>query len=121
LLKNKIRTPITIDFSLKDQIKTTINKISKSIKTFPVVLKPFEGYGSIGVQIINNKNEFEKILKGYATFQKTHSSMSNEFLAQEYIDGEEGYLDFYSFNGKHLLSDAWMYKKHQVGNNNLGF
>jgi glutathione synthase/RimK-type ligase-like ATP-grasp enzyme len=106
LLKNKIRTPITAEFSLKSPIKVIINSVSKLIKTYPIVLKPFVGYGGVGVQIISNKNEFEKTLKEYAVFQKTHPTMSAKFLAQEYIDGEEGYLDFYSINGKHLFTDA---------------
>jgi biotin carboxylase len=119
LLKNKIRTPITAEFSLKSPIKATISRISKLIKTYPIVLKPFEGYGGVGVQIINHKNEFEKALKEYATFQKTNPTMSAKFLAQEYINGEEGYLDFESFNGKHLLTDAWMYEKLQTVNRTL--
>jgi biotin carboxylase len=116
LLKNKIRTPITVEFSLKSPTKEIISRVSKLIKTYPIVLKPFEGYGSVGVQIINDKNEFEKSLKEYAVFQKTHPTMAAKFLAQEYIDGEEGFLDFYSINGKHLFTDAWMYHKLRIAN-----
>jgi biotin carboxylase len=85
------------------------------------VLKPYEGVGSRGVQIINNKTELIAALNQCEEFQKINPAMSKKFLIQEYIDGNEGYLDFYSMNGKHLLTDSWMYVKQISSGNNLGF
>jgi biotin carboxylase len=102
-------------------VNKTLTKILEKIKTFPIVLKPYEGAGSIGVQIINNKKDLSIALNECLKLQKDKPTMSNKFLAQEYIDGEEGFLDFYSFNGKHLLTDSWMYKKRLVNGHSLDF
>jgi hypothetical protein len=108
-----------MDFSPKDSIKTNLTKILKTIKSFPIVLKPYEGAGSVGIQIVNNEKDLTNALQECSKIQKLNPTMSVKFLAQEYIDGEEGFLDFYSFNGKHLLTDAWIYNKQRVGNKTL--
>jgi biotin carboxylase len=106
LTKNKLRTPITIAFSPKDDINKTTTKILKIFNSFPLVIKPYQGEGSIGVKIIKNKGDLKTALNDCAKFCKINPSMSEKFLVQEYIGGTEGFLNFYSFNGKHLLSDA---------------
>ncbi|MDR2830193.1 MAG: ATP-grasp domain-containing protein [Methanobrevibacter sp.] len=121
LFKNKIRTPITMEFYLNTSAIDISNKILNTIKTFPIVLKPYEGSGSRGVQIISSKKDLVEALNDCLKFKEINPIMSNKFLAQEYIDGEEGFLDFYSFNGKHLLTDAWMYTKQIFSGINLAF
>jgi biotin carboxylase len=110
-----------MEFSPNNSIDTNLNKISKTFKSFPIVLKPYEGLGSKGVQIINNKIDLKKALHECVYFQKIHPSMGSKFLVQEYISGEEGFVNFYSFNGKHLVTDAWMYNKRLVNGHSLDF
>ncbi|MDR2830187.1 MAG: ATP-grasp domain-containing protein [Methanobrevibacter sp.] len=116
-----MRTPITLEFLPNNPVNKTLTNILKIFKSFPIVLKPYEGVGSRGVQIINNKTELIAALNQCEEFQKINPAMSKKFLIQEYIDGNEGYLDFYSMNGKHLLTDSWMYVKQISSGNNLGF
>lgn len=80
--------------NIKYQKVTTIEDIVKFCKNnkYPCILKPKNGYGSIGVYKINSSNDLEK-----AFVWSKHSS--DELIIEEFIEGDE-----YSIEG-------WMNEK----------
>jgi len=115
LVKNGIRVPITLEYdiskiSAKDSF---LKQITSEIKSFPIVIKPFEGAGGIGVSIAKNLSELKSSINLYLETAKKYSATSAKVLFQQYIGGEEYFLNYQSINGKHLLTDVWKYEKMQ--------
>ncbi len=82
-IKNKILTPkyFTIDRKkYKSNFLRTILKKKKFI--FPIVVKPIDQGSSLGVKIINNKNNLEKTVK--SLFKKY-----DQLLFEQFIGGQE--------------------------------
>lgn len=71
--ENNIPAPITI-FS-----NDPIGEIDKGVIDFPVVVKPKTGVGSIGFNIIRNKESLAELLKGY-------DNSNGPLFVQEYIE-----------------------------------
>ncbi|GAB6100053.1 hypothetical protein JCM16358_19320 [Halanaerocella petrolearia] len=65
---------------------------------YPVILKPIDNRGSIGVSVANNKQELSE-----AWFKAISNSHSRKCIVEDYIEGEmiavDGFHDSYEFSG----------------------
>jgi len=117
LAKNNIRVPITLEYDIS-KINTKdsfLKEITSKIKTFPIVIKPFEGAGGMCVSIANDLKSLKSSITSYLGDAKKYSESSVKVLFQQYIGGDEYFLNYQSINGKHLLTDVWKYTKMQKG------
>jgi len=111
LLDNNISTPFYKKFDNKDDIED-LEKIFK----YPFIVKPSSEGSSIGVNIVENRQDFHQAIKD-------NKLISNDILIEEYIDGIEytvGILHdralpviklippgkFYDFNAKYKSSET---------------
>jgi len=111
LLDNNISTPFYKKFDDKDDIED-LEKIFK----YPFIVKPSSEGSSIGVNIVENRQDFHQAIKD-------NKLISNDILIEEYIDGIEytvGILHdralpviklippgkFYDFNAKYKSSET---------------
>lgn len=77
LAQNGIRIPETIAFFCESDKKKVIEKLG-----YPFVVKPDNGYGGAGVELIHNEEEFD------AWFEKTVYGVT--YVAQEFISTSKG-------------------------------
>jgi D-alanine-D-alanine ligase and related ATP-grasp enzymes len=77
LLDNNISTPFYKKFDNKDDIED-LEKIFK----YPFIVKPSSEGSSIGVNIVENRQDFHQAIKD-------NKLISNDILIEEYIDGIE--------------------------------
>ena len=111
LLDNNISTPFYKKFDNKDDIED-LEKIFK----YPFIVKPSSEGSSIGVNIVENRQDFHQAIQD-------NKLISNDILIEEYIDGIEytvGILHdralpviklippgkFYDFNAKYKSSET---------------
>ena len=64
---------------LSERIKKSENFLQKNKLHYPLILKPDNGVGGIGIQFIENKNELKNIL----------SQIKKDHILQEYISRSE--------------------------------
>ncbi len=71
-------------------------------KQFPLILKPIVGFFSANVYVLNNKDDYAQAVKNIKEnlghWQKLYPSSvigENEFILEEYIDGDEYAVDAY--------------------------
>lgn len=94
-IKNNINTPKTYASLQEVALKIKGNEVS-----YPVIIKPKWGTGSIGISIAEDEKElhfyYEKVKKDiFKTYLKYESAedIQNPVLIQEFIDGKEYNLD----------------------------
>lgn len=63
---------------------------------FPIIVKPTDRSGSLGVNLVYNKKDLFK-----AAQIAIEASFEKKAIAEEYIDGREISVEFISFQGKH--------------------
>lgn len=89
-----------------------INAIKNVSVTFPLIIKPRWGMGSIGLFKVDNREELEffyeyskkKIINSYLSVL-SQDDIENSVIIQEYIGGEEYGVDvFNSLEGRHLVT-----------------
>lgn len=88
------------------QIKTTPNQINfDELRkwSYPLFIKPNQGYGSINAFKINNFDEL--------TIKVNQLQPDEEYLIQEFIHGVEYIVDTFSINKEHYLSNVMVYNK----------
>lgn len=64
--------------------------------TFPLILKPCDGGGARGINLVNNKSELHAAFQNSLAFSK-----SKQIIAEQFIQGQEASAVFISFNGIH--------------------
>ena len=111
LLNNNISTPFYKKYNNNDDIKEL-----EKIFNYPFIVKPSSEGSSIGVNIVENRQDFYQAIKD-------NKVISNDILIEEYIDGSEytvGILHdralpviklippgkFYDFNAKYKSSET---------------
>ena len=84
-----------------DQIKVPIFKVCKTIddieemhKHFPIIIKPVDNRGSIGISVANSEKDLEFSFK-----LAINNSKSKTVIAEQFINGTEFTVDGYCFNG----------------------
>lgn len=65
---------------------------------YPIVVKPRLGAGSIGVNVINSKNELEKFLESGCL--SAMPSKTNYWMVEKYVDGDFFHVDGIMKDGK---------------------
>ena len=74
-------------FSIED-VKEFLTKVD-----FPIILKPVDNRGSIGVSKVNNISEIEK-----SFFYALKNSISKSIIAEKFIEGTQIIVDGYAFD-----------------------
>lgn len=116
LLKNKLKfremtKDIYPDFNFKGIKIDNLKNLKEQDLIFPFILKPSVGFFSMNVYKINNFDEYQDIVKNIGPeAQKAellypkHVIDTNEFIIEEYLDGEEFAIDaYYDIEGKPVI------------------
>ncbi len=85
------------------------------------VLKYSHGAGTFGLKICSDIDDGVAHYRKMVTSAEGSISEGSEILIQEYIGGTEYIVNTASFNGKHLLTDIWVYTKVVLPDGNLAY
>ncbi len=83
--------------------------------TFPCFVKPVDGAGTVGSFYAENQGEFKENLLAIKNKIQLPSTI-NEYLIQEYIVGDEFFVDSFSIHGKHYISSVQKYQRQLIHN-----
>ena len=97
ILNNKILTPKSIIMKIDDLDVNKVIEIKKKFKKF--IIKPNNSGSSFGIQIVENKIQFEKFLENINIF-KTKFSSHKKFIVEEFIKGKELTVSTINFSNK---------------------
>ena len=97
ILNNKILTPKSIIIKIDDLDVNKVIEIKKKFKKF--IIKPNNSGSSFGIQIVENKIQFEKFLEDINIF-KTKFSSHKKFIVEEFIKGKELTVSTINFSNK---------------------
>jgi biotin carboxylase len=87
--------------------KTKLINIDKYFNnTYPLFIKPTFGAGSINAYKINNFQELKNKIKFLFNVKSNKRLMYDTLLLQEYIEGEQYIINFYTYNGHPYFTDA---------------
>ena len=94
----------------------TINKVTDDISDlhYPLMIKPADCNGSLGVRKANNRNEFEKFFR-----QAQEYSFSKSAIVEEFLEGKEVGIDCYAKDGKAIILMYGEVRKKKIGSNIL--
>ena len=76
-----------------------------------IVLKFSESAATIGLKICDTKEDAIEHYRAMQNIPDFKGKVNSEVLAQEYIGGTEYIVNTISCDGKHLLTDIWVYAK----------
>lgn len=65
---------------------------------FPLIVKPTDRSGSLGVAKVDNDDELQK-----AIFDATSQSIEKKAIIEEFVEGDEISVECISFNGQHFI------------------
>ena len=86
-----------------------------------VVLKFSESASTVGLKICGSKEEAIDHLKKMLVMPDSRGKINSKVLAQEYIGGTEYIVNTLSCNGKHMLTDIWVYSKIRSDDGTLAY
>ncbi|MGL6258251.1 ATP-grasp domain-containing protein [Vibrio sp. WXL210] len=92
------------------QVEINIDNIDNAIVenlAYPVFAKPRYGHGSIGVFQANNLDE---LLAGFNKAKGTKIFSVDDYIVQEFIEGEEYFIDSFTVNGEHYICGVCQYR-----------
>jgi glutathione synthase/RimK-type ligase-like ATP-grasp enzyme len=89
--------------------------------TFPLFIKPISGAGSMDAYKIENVKELQTKLESLFKIKQDGSLKYETFLVQEYIEGEQYIINFYTYKGTPYFTDAWIYKREITEKNGVVF
>lgn len=105
----KVGIPCVKQIKIQKQLNAEQKKELASW-TFPVIVKPSNNFGSLGVQVCASINEIELYLQ--AQFNVNGYGQAIEFFVlQEFLQGDEYFVDTFSHQGEHIVSGAQAYKR----------
>jgi len=78
---------------------------------WPIIVKPSMSGGTDGVYWCHSKADVEEAHAAECGKLNCNGVINDKLLVQEYLDGLEYVIDCVSFEGKHVLSGIWVYKK----------
>ncbi|MCQ2336004.1 MAG: ATP-grasp domain-containing protein [Paludibacteraceae bacterium] len=73
-----------------------INHCQLSTVNYPLIVKPSDRSGSLGVTKVENKEDLQSAIE-----KAINCSFKNQAMVEEFIDGREISVEFISYNGKH--------------------
>lgn len=65
---------------------------------YPVVLKPIDGWASIGVSVISNESEIQNAIEWFETWASEY-----QMYVEQYLNGDEYSVEAFSENGEHRI------------------
>ena len=83
--------------------------------SWPVVVKPLAGAGSLGVHFCQSAQNLEDICRQLFEEQDLFGTPNAELLLQEFAHGTEYIVNTMSRAGRHVVTDIWRYDKVPVG------
>lgn len=90
-------------------------EIASKWNTWPVVVKPLAGAGSLGVHFCHNLKNLSQICQQLFKEQDLFGTANTEILLQEFAHGTEYIVNTMSCAGQHIVTDVWRYDKVPVG------
>ena len=87
---------------------------AREIDSWPVVIKPLEGAGSLGVSICGSMDELRERCARLLRSEDLFGQPCREALVQEYAAGTEYIVNTVSCGGRHYLTDMWRYRKIKI-------
>lgn len=96
LIQNNLNSPKSIVFT-KNYSDFEIDSLCNNCN-FPLIVKPSDRSGSLGVEIVNTKDELKNSIG-----QAIDLSLKKEAIAEEYITGKEISVESISYNGDHRV------------------
>ncbi|WP_303149977.1 ATP-grasp domain-containing protein [uncultured Cloacibacillus sp.] len=87
---------------------------AREINSWPVVIKPLEGAGSLGVSICGSMDELRERCARLLLSEDLFGQPCREALVQEYAAGTEYIVNTVSCGGRHYLTDMWRYRKIKI-------
>lgn len=90
-------------------------EIASKWNTWPVVVKPLAGAGSLGVHFCHNLKNLSHICQQLFKEQDLFGTANTEILLQEFAHGTEYIVNTMSCAGQHIVTDVWRYDKVPVG------
>lgn len=112
---------INSEYGIKQKIiknRLNIKEIEKNINdfSFPIVAKPLKNsIGSCGVAICHNLSD----LKNHIQKENldVYGNKISDYFIQEFIEGEEYFVDTVSLNSNHVITCLCKHNKEIIGNN----
>jgi biotin carboxylase len=105
----KARIPQVKQFQINKILTKAQQRILKRWK-FPVIVKPTDGTGSVGVRECFTASEVKNFIQGKA-HGMFHTKSAQHYVVQERLQGDEYFVDTSSFAGKHCVVSVQHYKK----------
>ena len=81
----------------KFKVLRTLEDIAEINFDFPLIVKPVDRSGSLGVAKVNSKSEL-----GDAVVKALDCSFCKQAIVEEYVEGREISVEFISYKGKHF-------------------
>lgn len=75
------------------------------------VVKRTRGFGTQGVTLCNNREEFQKAIQKELAQKSTKDGETIDIMVQERIMGEEYIVNTVTCQGEHYLTSMWKYRK----------
>jgi biotin carboxylase len=82
--------------------------------SYPVVVKPLAGSGSMGVEICADAEQVRKAAEAVLGSPTMYGETNGEVLVQSYLDGPEYAVDVVSCQGKRYLGGIWLTHKQRL-------
>ncbi|MCD6047066.1 MAG: phosphoribosylglycinamide synthetase [Gammaproteobacteria bacterium] len=87
---------------------------------YPVVLKVLRSASTDGVYICSNQLELERAFAKAIGHRTIMEEVNTEVLVESFLKGREYVVDAVSYDGKHYVTDVWLYQKRFVpGHGNI--
>lgn len=103
--------------SIKQFKSKNLDKIiqwCESLETTPIVIKPLNSAASDGVTICDNISEIKYAFERIINQENKLGIKNEEVLAQEYIHGNQYFVNSVSWEGKHFISDIWIQSRRRL-------
>lgn len=81
---------------------------------YPVVLKPVDSAGTDGVSICHNELDVTAAFNEIIETKNVFETENTVVLVESFLEGDEYVVNSVSCNGKHKVSDIWVYRKNEV-------
>ena len=107
-----LKVPPQIRSNSLDEIKEWINT-EKDI-VWPIVVKPLQSAASDGIRFCNTLAAVLDYAESLIGQNNLFGHPNDHILIQSYIDGQEFVVNTISWNGKHKITDVWLYHKRYV-------
>ena len=98
-----------------------IRKFWKEYDLDTCVLKFAESAATVGLKICSSLDDALKHYRYMKTIPTDFGEKDADILMQEYIGGTEYIVDTLSCNGRHMLTDVWVYSKVRADDGTLAY